>query len=438
MNSIEPTNQPIEENTRRKWGLLLALLFAVIFARSPDVLIFPPLQVEDGTRSFAHFYQHRGVGEVLQVWAGYVRLLPGLISFFCAQLPTRLIPYGLTWIPLVLTLLTYSRFFSVRYRPFLSSDATRGFACFILALAPIAVFPVFSQTDFSIWNSLLLLILLTVVPLPSQPRWKYLTWLLINILGWSHPLSAIVLPFLVLRLRQDREHTVFHLATLISLVMYQIFGVKGGPNLIGAGTLEISENMGDAVIGSMILSANVVYRTAFGDPQTFNTGNGADPVRILWILTVLVATIFVYWKNKESRALLIGLSYIILTITFLSIVGRGFEKIGRLEGVRRYVYIPSLACLVLYVGLGETFLRNHITLRRFSALMLIIHYLVINSRMIGHYRPAHPDNGIIVWQFFKDLSGKEKEMDGRNGIYLVANKKNDWPIEIDTRARLID
>jgi len=50
-----------------------------------------------------------------------------------------------------------------------------------------------------------------------------------------------------------------------------------------------------------------------------------------------------------------------------------------------------------------------------------------------YYGYTDPDNGRIVHEFFRELASIEEKTGTRDGIYLVADKKNDWPIVLDTR-----
>lgn len=134
-----------------------------------------------------------------------------MIGFLSVRLPTRAIPYGLTWVPLLITLTAYGLFFSRRYRCVLESDLARAVVCLLFCLAPLAQFHLLSHTDYSIWNMLLLLILMSALPLPQGRTWGMIYWLLLNLLAWSHPLTILILQFQMALFVRDKSRRALYL-----------------------------------------------------------------------------------------------------------------------------------------------------------------------------------------------------------------------------------
>jgi hypothetical protein len=149
------------------------------------------------------------------------------------------------------------------------------------------------------------------------------------------------------------------------------------------------------------------------------------------------------------------LAYFIFSLTFASVLVRGSQVIDQLNGAPRYVYLQSLACLVLFVCLVEHFgprvghraAGSWARSRRAIWAGIVIWYLGLNAAM-GYFfvwqgsaaRPSemiwtpyvqsHPRNGVIIRDFFATLARLETEKATRDEIALTADKQNDWPITI--------
>lgn len=455
---------------RLQWSILLSVLFLIIFTRAPFMLMYPPLQVEDGAYVFAHFYQKIEIGEIFRAKSGYIPLISNLIGYLSVRLPTRLIPYGLSWLPLLITLLAYSLFFSKRYRCLLESDLSRAVVCLLFALAPLSQFHLLIHTDYSIWNTLVVLILLSSLRLPSRGGWTIPLWLAINLFIWSHPLSIIILPFQVLFLVRDKPRRTLYTLTIINLIAHQLLGVRSTHIFADLDLLGVVLAVFKAMLGTLVIASKIAFRSAFGAPLL---GWAAKEMWFLiayWTVFLSCITGIVFWKRPQYRLLILSATYLILSVTFLSVLSRGYQIAGDIANGPRYAYIQSLAFVALFVSLADALIHSRISFTQIITperpsgsgetdvssasatrhwwatgifALLILHYYLLNTQY-GHYLffnkqshspyvAAHPDNGMIVYRFFQDLATAEVENKGRTGIYLVAKKINDWPIEIDTR-----
>lgn len=154
---------------------LLVCLVIVLLARDPTVFLFPALRVEDGKDIFAYFYSHAEPREMLRFKAGYIPLLPNIIGYGLLLLPTRWIPYGFVAVPFLFSLLTYSLFFAPVYRYYIKSDVIRATICILFPLAPFFHYDIHFSVDYIIWNALLLISLILMLPAPH---------------GWMNPLGS--------------------------------------------------------------------------------------------------------------------------------------------------------------------------------------------------------------------------------------------------------
>lgn len=428
-----------------QWCALVSVIFIVIFARAPEVLLLPSMQADDGINVFAYFYENRAAEHILRFKGGYIPLVANLIGYFSVRLPTRWIPYGMAWGPLMITLAAYSWLFSTRYKQWLESDLSRAVVCFLFALAPLSQFHLLAHTDYSIWNTLLLLILMSVTPLPQAPKWKYLYWMLTAALIWSHPLTILVMPFHVYFWFRDRPNRLLYSLTILNLLIHSAYGVEHA-QMIHLAEVGLAGMLFRAVEWSLIIAAETAFRTAFG-PTMFNWASVHMPALfVVWIIFVCGAVLAVLVKSRQSWLPLSALIYVTLGLTFLNILGRGYAETMDLNGGVRYVYIQSLAFIALFVFLidklacvevgvavpatGKQDATHKLRLSHIIVVAVLGHYLVMNGSEQAAYHYSHPDNGRIVREFFKRLEEVEKRSDIPAGSYLAAERKNDWPLHV--------
>jgi hypothetical protein len=452
--------------SRVRWLLLALATFLVIFLRSPEVLLFPSLEAEDGTFVFQYFYTHRDLAEIFRFKSGYIPLVANAIAYLSVRLPTRAIPYGFAWVPLALTIVTYTWLFGERFRAWLGSDVTRAVLCFLFALAPLAQWHLLSHTDYSIWNTLLLLVFLSVLPWPESPWRRCGAWVAANILVWSHPLTILVAPVFLYRVVRDRRHLVLDALVLCNLLLHQLVGVQESGVFAGMSLAEAVGKLARSAANTCLVVGATAFRAAFGpEAHTWAESQAWIPV-VLWSAGILVAAGVAARRSPRVRTVVGVLAYVVVTISFLSVLVRDAQGTEQFNTAPRYVYLPTLAFLALYVLLvdywvgrwrdrageaisaGRARPRDQALVAAFG--LLLAWHVVLNARM-GHFfvwtseaaRPpggrwsvyvqSHPDNGRIVRDFFAALANAEAATGSREGINLVANKHNDWPITIGER-----
>lgn len=445
-------------NRNLQWWLLGGLIFLILFARSPGVLLLPPLQAEDGSHVFAYFYEHREPIQILREKGGYIPLLANLIGYLSVRLPATMIPYGLTWLPLLLTLAAYSLFFSRRYRVIIASDAVRALVCLLFALAPLSQFHLLAHTDYSIWNALLLLILLGGMPLPAGSARAAPCWLLINLLVWAHPLSIVLLPLQLHFAWRDRSRRAWYLATTLNLVLYQYLGTKGGQVFAHQDLLSILALLGRSLVATVTMLGDIASRTVLGQPL-FAWARQHMGFLIVYVdLAVILLVGCAAVLDAGYRRLVWVLLYLMAGMTFLSLLSRGLSlaDLETYSGGPRYCYLQSLGVLVLLAGGVSSLLHSPAGRRalhpalpspgRMISAAALLHYYLLNTQY-GHYLvfnadtkdpayqkspyyPGNPMNGRIVQTFFRDLAASEANPQPGPAQRLVAEKPGDWPIDI--------
>ena len=440
----------------------------IIFLRAPEMVLAPALLFDEGAKVFSYFYEHRGVAELLRFKSGYVPLIGNLIGYISVRFPTRAIPYAFVASAVLIATFAYSLFFSRAFRRWVPSDLERALICILFALAPISDCLLVTMSDYSTWNLLAALILLTLCPPPTQRGWRYLHAFVCNLLVWSHPLTILIAPVVLWYSFKDKRHRTFYYVLLFNLAVHQVFGVAGIVTMQGlwehGGKLHIgllSQFLHSCLWTIQIIIATA-FRTAFGAPL-FEWAIRARPsLLLIWIVCLAAGCYFVVRRIPRLRALLAFMSYLIVSLTFLSCFLRyediHDDPIAFIIYSPRYIYLQSLCFLLLFGAvlvsaweLGFSFWRTRwdqpivLNLGRLTFIplaALLCHYYVLNTQF-GHYfvkntqraSPYYdPDarNGVIVHEFFARLAEIEQQLGSRQGIQLTADKINDWPISIDT------
>ena len=301
--------QPLEPSLERDgtgrtvawhWMLLLTLLVGLNFIRSPYRLILPTLRVEDGTDVFAHFYQNRGFAEIFRFKAGYIPLVANIVGYCSVRLPTRLIPYGLTWLPLALSVAAYSIIFSRSYETWIPSPIVRAAISMLFVLSPLANTNLRAHTDYSIWSTLFMLILITARPLPCKPLPKALSLVLINVLVWSHPLTIAVIPVLVVSLFRQHRDRIFYALTVLNLVIHQVVGVESSGILSGMASPDVLAGLIQPICGTGLVVAKTGFAAAFGMDLLDELNQPLTFLVVVWI-ALLGATLVYAYRQALAR-----------------------------------------------------------------------------------------------------------------------------------------
>src|ERR1700731_2928619 len=171
------------------WIALSVALAGIIFLRAPEMVLAPALLFDEGAKVFSYFYEHRDALELLRFKSGYVPLIGNLIGYIAVRVPTQAIPYAFVGSAVLIATFAYSLFFLSIFRRWVTSDLERALICLLFALAPISDCLLVTMSDYSTWNLLAALILLTLHPPPAKRGWRYVHAFVCNLLVWSHPLT---------------------------------------------------------------------------------------------------------------------------------------------------------------------------------------------------------------------------------------------------------
>lgn len=449
------------------WIALFLAVLGIVFLRAPEMVLAPSLLWDEGCKVFAYFYEHREAARILRFKSGYVPLIGNLIGYAAVRLPTRIIPYAFVGSAVLITSVTYCLFFARTFRRWFPSDLDRALMCLVFALAPISSCQLVTMSDYSLWNLLAALILLTVWRPSGKRGWRYLHGFVCNLLVWSHPLTIIIAPIALWRAFKDKENRTFYQLLLFNLVVHQIFGVSGIITTHGLWDhstgvpiqVSFASKFLDSCVGTVQIVGATAFRTAFGSPSVEFVVRERPALLIAWIAFLIIACYLTTRKVARSRSLLAFLAYLILSLTFLSCFLR-YEDVHNdpiqfVSHAPRYIYIQSLCFLLLFGTLlttGWELARSKTVgqprAQKFSRLAFLPlaalichyyvlntqfgHYLVRNTQRVGPYYDSDPQNGIIVREFFSKLADEEQTRGSRREIQLTAQKIKDWPITVDT------
>ena len=451
------------------WIALFLAVLGIVFLRAPEVVLTPSLQWDEGSKVFAHFYEQREPAQILRFKSGYLPLIGNLIGYAAVRFPTRTIPYAFVGSALLITSITYSLFFARAFRKWFPSDFDRALMCLVFALAPISSSQIVSMSDYSLWNLLATLILLTVWRPSKKKGWRFAHGFVCNLLIWSHPLTIIIAPVVLWRAFKDEGNRTFYRLLLFNLLVHQIFGVSGIITTHGlwdhSTGVPIPVSFATKFLDSCGWTVQIVwaaaFRTAFGSPF-FKFVVREQPVLLtVWMVFLVIAGYLAARKVPRTRPLLALLAYLIVGLSFLSCFLR-YEDVhddptGFVSDVPRYIYLQSLCFLLLFGTLlttgwelargrlrGQHFVQKYSRLASLPLAALICYYYVLNTQL-GHYlvwntphaSPYYdpdPKNGVIVREFFSKLADAEEAHGSRRDIQLTAEKIKDWPITVDTTA----
>lgn len=422
------------------WPALLCVITAIIIWRCNDAFMTPELRAEDGSKVFAYFYEHREFSALFRIKAGYLPFLPNLFGYLAVRTPARAMPYFLTIAPALLTLATFSVLRASAYRRYLSSDCARFALCLALALAPIGNHFTVYHTDYSIWNALLLLLLVAILPMPRRLSSAIPFSLGIATLIWTHPLSILVMPATLLWLWRDRgiSQKALHGLLAVCQVMHIWLGIRPENAVVTKGSEPAWTRVTELVAGaSNHLSHGIIRPTVF--PWGPDTAEFDYVVSGIFILALL-ACVVIPMERIATRLFYAWAGYGLVVPMMLIALARAERG---LRSTRYYYVSKAFATIALFLLLSQLFFlalralapRSKLSHAASAAAALLL-FVLLNYSMgrVTNYRIVDPENADRVAKFFADLAKAERVQGGHCNIRLSCRKTHgDWPFAIDTR-----
>lgn len=413
-----------------QYGLLIVLLALINFARDPAALIYPPLHWEDGRDYFAFYYNSNDFTDLFRIKVGFMSLWANLIGFLGAKCPTPVTPYVLSLGPFFLTLLVQSTFFQQRYRGMVPSDFVRFATCLAIALNPTGDMLLLTNTDYSIWNCLLLVILYGLAEFPRSFTVAHL--LVFLVLSWSHPLAVLVIPLLLYRCYRDRARWPIYLVLVMSLVAYSMCGVRP------MAPLTLSRGL-EAIPATLHHVPALVFRTWFSRDLLCIV---ATEWPYVIYVTFLGGAWLVYacWRRQRKAIGLLGGVYATFALSFLAFLGRGLPNVFEtLPYSNRYLSVQSVLsiivifpCLVCLLAQWPPW-RNLRWPQEVCCVLVLGYFGLVNLTPMNAsaYKNDHHNYGKRIRQFCLQLYQLEQRNGSRDKIKLTLHREDQWPIEID-------
>lgn len=435
---LKNITQLLRENYILQYVILVLILFTIIVIRAPEATLLPIMRVEDGTMIYSYFHHCRHPLEIFRHKAGYMPLIPNIIGYFSAPLPPTLVPYYYAWIPLLIALTAYSIFFSRKYRTYVPSDALRFFICIGIALNPFAAHHFTSNVDYSIWNLLLILTFLSAVRFPNKLKTPY--FIVYVLLICSHPLSILILPWLLYAIYKDRTNRTYYVLLIFILFCYAFWGASTG-NPVKDGNF-----ISKFIIAIKAYTSQFVMVSMYGLHAYEYFYNNFAFFPYLFFIIFILALYYVFKKQGITISMLFLSFYYTFLTLLASILCRSSEVNNFLsKGTIRktYSYITYIFCTMVIISLLFFFITSFLTKLRFSytkariyAALIITGYFALlnlpNSR--AYYTSI--EEGLKIKNFFQEYQTAIVKNNGRRaGIKLLLMRVKpdgtNWPIIID-------
>jgi len=423
------------------WLALVGVVVAMLDYRCHAYFVNPDLRAEDGRMVFAHFYMHRGWKELFRFKSGYMPFVPNVLGYVAARLPPPAAPHFMTLAPAVLALAAYITFASTAFRRYVASDRLRACCCLGLAVVPYGTFYLVCHTDYSIWNLLLLLLWLVLVPMPRRKWQALLLAVLLIILIWSNPLSVVALPATLCWLRFDRRifSRVMHALVLFAQGLHLRLGAHPQEALFVTSTAPLSWRVSDLLsrLSHHILDA--LAHTFF--PYIGAVSPGLGQVCALLFLLALATCAVAPIRRVASRAFFAWTLYCIVVPFLLAMLVRRDDIVVN----SRYLYVSRAfgvvgACALIWQAwawftakLGSSrWLRAWLGYA--PALIVLGYYVSLNGpRSNEPYGQLNTNNGRIIHACFERLGKLQSKSGSPCHLFVRCPKKNDWAFDIDTR-----
>jgi len=414
---------------------LLAAAAAIILLRSHDAFLHPIASAEDATQGI-NYYAHAGTG-VFHFYAGYVSALPNMVDFAAMHL------LRLPWVPgaqAVFALLA-----AASLAPALDGFFRHGlgwpYRCsrplaVLVATLPVGDVLLVSNTEFSIWSLLGVLLLTLFNPVPETRGGLALAFGWRALVAASNPLSVIAIPVWCVRAvaeGQSRQRALFHLLLAAWTTSYAAFGVVHGslPRL----TWGVVDNALSLAVDRSLLALLVrgVLRINLHDLPS------AASLLVLVLAGVLMALVHGHgrkdrWRGGVEVAFLV---YCIVALAGLCALGRQADGAADFVLISpRYQMLPRLFwAVVLAMTLVDVVRRW--SLSRLAQMILVTTSLIgvglIWQKGMKVYASRNAAQAHVVYDFLVAAEDAIPLHPADPPRLARQDTSGDWSIVIDRR-----
>jgi hypothetical protein len=277
-----------------------------------------------------------------------------LIGYLSVQwIPLRLVPYTLALYPLLLAAATYSLLLLPRFRTLIDNDIHRLGITVFVAIMPHGQVYLVSNTTYSLWNLLLLLLLFTLAPAAKSWQGRTIELTAMILAAVSTPLSIVAVPVFVFNLFRHKGDAdrIRNSILIVVVVLYVAIGTQS------AGLALLSNLLARIEVTWLYFLQRVVAESVLGYNLRLALFQGGQ----LWIIYTAAMTICIglaviidrrYQRFQRESFINLGiLLYYLGAITFLSVISRQLDPVSHMGAWNiRYFYVQHVF-FWLFVGI---------------------------------------------------------------------------------------
>lgn len=414
---------------------LVVITTIIIFIRNKTAFLYPVLAVEDGY-FFSYMLNNHDIEQIGFMYAGYRSIIPNIViylSLFSPFLP--LSPYVMALFCLLNSVAACSIFALRRFRHFVANDNIRYLICLIIALIPFGDYVLQTNTVYSIWNSLFILILLIMVPVSESKIATIFQTIISLLIILSHAMALIIVPFCIYFLfkRPALRDKIYHAILIAGVGLYMLTSVEP----IKTETSFAPTNLG---FGIQLIFERVFFEAIFGNILRIELNQHTLylAMTIGMVIGLSLVGLVYRWRSYLSKSVLeqfVMIGFLIVGMTMMPTISRNLllqreTLLFDPWSANRYFYVQQLLLVLVVLQLGyyrfikSQILLGSITIKR----MAVTTTAIVGLLWIGYLNYKHHPT-------FFDLP----EQTGREVIYFLSSldkhlhnpEKAPRPIQLD-------
>jgi len=319
-------------------------------------LLYPGLVVED-SYFFSRMLNNHNIKQIGFTYSGYRSIIPNSIiylSLFAPFLP--LSPYIMIIFCFLNSIAAYSIFALRRFRYFIDNDNIRYLICLTITLVPFGDYILQTNTVYSIWNSLFILILLISVPVSSSKLVTIFQTIISLLMIASHGMSFIIIPFCAYFLFTrpkllDKIYNGILLLGVLSYIITSVHPIKSQMNL----------SPKSFIFSLQLLFERVFFEGFFGNILRIDLVKHYPyiPISIGIIIGLTLTGLIYRWRGYLPKPIVeqfIVIGFLIIGLTIIPTITRNLisqKELIMLEpwSSNRYFYIQHMLFIILILEL---------------------------------------------------------------------------------------
>ena len=321
-------------------GIILVIVFILLFLRRPDSFTNPQIYAEDGPVFLSQYFE-LGIKSLITPYAGYLHLIPRLIVYLFGSLNINLL-YIPLWYNLSAFLITYLVALQLWESSFYLKLNNRVLYGTIFLFVPVGS-EMFMNVTNTIWLTALFLINYLLIGYKHGN--KYVNWILVLLFSLSGPFSLLISPIVVLIILIERKSINMNkfvplLFILMGGLVQFIFIKTGGSVSRGTGGKSEKYHLFELI-------KNNICNLIFVKPGFIN--QILLTLLILFLFAIIVWVIYrSYLKINIERKYVLLLAPALFLGSFITVFWPFESEITSLV-CPRYYFVPysCLACLII-------------------------------------------------------------------------------------------